>query len=220
VAAQEVVERLRTDSGEESDGDGESEGMSLAVQLIRLQSLFAKGMSRSYLPCWRERTIMPFFHIQAFPRLVLRKSPSQTLVPVAELGQLLSPAAKYAMVAEGRSLVRGAALMVQELGTWVKEKAGDDLPELTTSHVSGWAYPPPRPFVYSGSTLSEICFMTGPSGVLPERRGGNMRRSRCKLYRTKSLRGVFSAPELSLRHPPRLERRTGCVAPCLGAFFI
>jgi len=80
---------------------------------------------------------MPFFfHIQAFPRLVLRKSPSQTLVPVAELGQLLSPAAKYAMVAEGRSLVRGAALMVQELGTWVKEKAGDDPPELTTSHVS------------------------------------------------------------------------------------
>jgi len=26
--------------------------------------------------------------------------------------------------------------MVQELGTWVKAKVGDDLPELTTSHVS------------------------------------------------------------------------------------
>jgi hypothetical protein len=110
--------------------------MSLAEQLIRMQSLFAKGMSRSSMR-WRERTIMPFFHIQAFPRLVLRKSPSQTLAPVAELGQLLSHAAKYATVAEGRSLVRGAALMVQELGTWAKEKAGDDLPGLATSHVSG-----------------------------------------------------------------------------------
>jgi len=46
VATQEVVERLRTDSGEESDGDGESEGVSLAAQLIRLQSLLAKSMSR------------------------------------------------------------------------------------------------------------------------------------------------------------------------------
>lgn len=63
------------------------------------------------------------------------------LVPLAELGQLLSPAAKHAMVAEGRSLVRSAALMVQGLGTWVKEKAGDDLPELTASHVSGPTFP-------------------------------------------------------------------------------
>lgn len=47
MATQEVVERLRTDSGEESDGDGESEGVSMAVQLIRLQSLLSKSMSPS-----------------------------------------------------------------------------------------------------------------------------------------------------------------------------
>ena len=47
MATQEVVERLRTDSGEESDGDGESEGVSMAVQLIRLQSLLAESKSRS-----------------------------------------------------------------------------------------------------------------------------------------------------------------------------
>lgn len=85
---------------------------------------------------------------------MLRKSPSQSLVPLAELGQLLSPAAKHAMVAEGRSLVRNAVLMVQELGTWVKAKAGDDLPELTTSRVSGPSLP--SPFVYSSSTLAKF----------------------------------------------------------------
>ena len=67
---------------------------------------------------------------------MLRKSPSRTLVLLAELEQLLVPAARHAKVAEARSLVRNAALMVQELGTWVKKEAGDNLTELTASHVS------------------------------------------------------------------------------------
>jgi hypothetical protein len=67
---------------------------------------------------------------------VLRKSPSKALVLLAELGQLLAPAARHAKVAEARSLVRNAALMVQELGAWVNAKAGDNLAELTASHVS------------------------------------------------------------------------------------
>lgn len=78
---------------------------------------------------------LEFLHL-AFPRLVLRKSPSQTLAPLAELERLLTPAANRATVAEGRLLVRNAALMARELGEWVKEKAGDDLPELAASHVS------------------------------------------------------------------------------------
>lgn len=78
---------------------------------------------------------LEFLHL-AFPRLVLRKSPSQTLAPLAELERLLTPAASRATVAEGRLLVRNAALMARELGEWVKDKAGDDLPELAASHVS------------------------------------------------------------------------------------
>lgn len=77
---------------------------------------------------------LKFPHL-AFPRLVLRKSPSQTLAPLAELEQLLTPAANHATVAEGRLLVRHAAVRIQELGEWVKVKAGDDLPELAASRV-------------------------------------------------------------------------------------
>jgi len=77
------------------------------------------------------------FSYLAFPRLALRRSVSQTLVPpLAELKQLLSSAAKHATVAEGRSLVRIAALMVKELGVWVDRKAGRDLSELGTCYVS------------------------------------------------------------------------------------
>ena len=52
--------------------------------------------------------------------------------------------------------------MIQELGEWVKEKAGDDLSELAASRVSqtahnGWSQQP------------ESTPMTGPSGVLYER---------------------------------------------------
>lgn len=42
MAAQEAVERLRSDPSEE-ESDDESEGAPLAVQLIRLLSLLAKG---------------------------------------------------------------------------------------------------------------------------------------------------------------------------------
>jgi hypothetical protein len=42
IAAQEAIERLRADMSEE-ESDGESEGVPLAVQLIRLLSLFAKS---------------------------------------------------------------------------------------------------------------------------------------------------------------------------------
>jgi hypothetical protein len=42
MAAQEAVERLGTDPSEE-ESDDESEGVPLAVQLIRLLSLLAKG---------------------------------------------------------------------------------------------------------------------------------------------------------------------------------
>lgn len=110
IAAQEAIERLKADLSEE-ESDGESESVPLAVQLIRLLSLFAK----------------------AFPRLVLRKSPSQALAPLAEIEQLLIPAANRASVADGRLLIRNAAPMIQELGEWVKGKAGDDLSELAAS---------------------------------------------------------------------------------------
>jgi hypothetical protein len=44
IAAQEAIERLRADLSEsEEESDGESEGVPLAVQLIRLLSLFAKS---------------------------------------------------------------------------------------------------------------------------------------------------------------------------------
>jgi hypothetical protein len=42
MAAQEAVERMRTDPSEE-ESDGESEGVPLAVQLIRLLSLLARS---------------------------------------------------------------------------------------------------------------------------------------------------------------------------------
>jgi hypothetical protein len=42
IAAQEAIERLRTDISED-ESDGELEGVPLAVQLIRLLSLFAKS---------------------------------------------------------------------------------------------------------------------------------------------------------------------------------
>jgi len=67
---------------------------------------------------------------------VLRKSPSQALAPLAEIEQLLIPAAKRASVTDGRLLVRKAALMIQELGEWAKGNAGDDLSELAASLVS------------------------------------------------------------------------------------
>jgi len=41
MAIQEIIERLGTDSGEESDGG--TEGVRLAVQVIRLQLLLAKS---------------------------------------------------------------------------------------------------------------------------------------------------------------------------------
>ncbi|KAI9444189.1 hypothetical protein H4582DRAFT_1919943 [Lactarius indigo] len=113
VAAQEVVEHLRSDAGEAEDVDNLSEGVNLAVQFARITSLFAK----------------------AIPRLVLRKSPSQTLAPLAELEQFVSTATKSATVAESRSLLRGASLLVQELGTWVQGRTGDDTAELTASYV-------------------------------------------------------------------------------------
>ncbi|KAH9962263.1 hypothetical protein BC827DRAFT_1341469 [Russula dissimulans] len=113
IAVQEVIESLKTESGEESDDESESESVRLVVQLLRLLSLLTK----------------------TFPRLVLRKSLSQTLAPLAELEQLLSPAAKHATVAEVRSLVRSAVILVQELGVWAREKAGDDLSELAASHA-------------------------------------------------------------------------------------
>jgi hypothetical protein len=71
---------------------------------------------------------------------VLPKSPSQALAPLVEIEQLLNPAANRASVADGRSLVRNAALMIQELGEWVKRKAGDDLSELAASRVSQAAH--------------------------------------------------------------------------------
>ena len=43
MAAQEMVEHLRTDAREAEDVDGPSEGVSLAVQFTRIMSLFAKG---------------------------------------------------------------------------------------------------------------------------------------------------------------------------------
>ncbi len=43
MAAQEVVEHLRSDAEEAEDVDGLSEGVNLAVQFARITSLFAKG---------------------------------------------------------------------------------------------------------------------------------------------------------------------------------
>ncbi|KAI9510194.1 hypothetical protein F5148DRAFT_977142, partial [Russula earlei] len=75
-----------------------------------------------------------FFYL-AIPRLVLRKTPSRTLSPLAELKPLLSRATKNATVVDGRSLVRCAVAIVQEVGAWVREKTGDDLAELSASHA-------------------------------------------------------------------------------------
>jgi hypothetical protein len=133
IAAQEAIERLRVDLSEE-ESDGESEGVPLAVQLIRLLSLFAKS---EYICLQSIRIVdQSFLPHLAFPRLVLRKSPSQALAPLAEVEQLLIPAATRVSVADGRLLVRNAAQMIQELGEWVKGKAGDDLSELAASRVS------------------------------------------------------------------------------------
>lgn len=129
IAAQEVVERLRTDPADEVDDEPES--VSLVVQLTRLVSLLAKGNLQPL--CTNGQ---PKFPLVAYPRLALRKSPSQTLTSLAELEQLVSPAAKHATVAESRSLVRNTALLVQELGVWAHGKAGDNLTELTASYVS------------------------------------------------------------------------------------
>lgn len=133
IAAQEAIERLKADLSEE-ESDGESEGVPLAVQLIRSLSLFAKSEYMCIQLVQRvDQFLLP--HL-AFPRLVLRKSPSQALAPLAEIEQLLIPAANGASVADGRLLIRNAALMIQELGEWVKGKAGDDLSELAASRVS------------------------------------------------------------------------------------
>jgi hypothetical protein len=43
MAAQEMVEHLRSDVGEAEDVDGLSEGVNLAVQFARVMALFAKG---------------------------------------------------------------------------------------------------------------------------------------------------------------------------------
>ena len=43
MAAQEMVEHLRSDAGEAEDADGLSEGVNLAVQFARIMALFAKG---------------------------------------------------------------------------------------------------------------------------------------------------------------------------------
>ncbi|KAH9059615.1 hypothetical protein EDB87DRAFT_1621951, partial [Lactarius vividus] len=113
MAAQEVVEHLRSDTGETEHVDDLSEGVNLHVQFARITSLFAK----------------------AIPRLALRKSPSRTLAPLAELERLVSTAAKSASVAESRSLVRSASLLVQELGMWVQGRTGDNTTELTASYA-------------------------------------------------------------------------------------
>ncbi|KAH9000877.1 hypothetical protein EDB86DRAFT_2801797, partial [Lactarius hatsudake] len=111
MAAQEVVEHLRSDAGEAEDVDDLSGGVNLAGVL----------------------TLCPW--IIAIPRLTLRKSPSQILAPLAELEQFVSTAAKYASVAESRSVVRGSSLLVQELGMWVEGRAGDNSAELTASYA-------------------------------------------------------------------------------------
>jgi hypothetical protein len=41
-----------------------------------------------------------------------------------------------ATVAEGRSLVRGASILVQELGVWAQGRAGNNPAELSASYVS------------------------------------------------------------------------------------
>ena len=64
MAAQEIIESLSTDSGEESDG--ETEGVRLVVQLIRLQSLLAKG-TFDYHAVLVEGIIVYWFFIFSIP---------------------------------------------------------------------------------------------------------------------------------------------------------
>lgn len=45
-----------------------------------------------------------------------------------------------ATVAEGRSLVRGASILVQELGVWAQGRAGNDPAELSASYVSEYTH--------------------------------------------------------------------------------
>ncbi|KAI0264600.1 hypothetical protein BC834DRAFT_992654 [Gloeopeniophorella convolvens] len=106
IAAQEAVERLSSGLPEDEQSP---EQASLCVQFIRLISLLTL----------------------AIPRLVSRKPASQTLLAsLPELERLVSSAAEGISVAEGRLLVRRAVLFVRALGTWVQEKAKNDLSEL------------------------------------------------------------------------------------------
>ena len=89
------------------------------------------------------------------------------LAPLAELEQLLTPAANRATVTEGRLLVRNAALMTQELGEWVTRKAGDDSPELAASRVSRLAS-------HQFARVDRIHAVAGPAGILPERHTGGV----------------------------------------------
>lgn len=89
------------------------------------------------------------------------------LAPLAELEQLMTPAANDATVAEGRLLVRHAAVRIQELGEWVKVTAGDDLPELAASQVSQLAH-------NCSPELTKSAPWTGPSGIFPERHIGGV----------------------------------------------
>lgn len=52
MAAQEMVEHLRSDAGESEDVDSLSGGVNLAVQFARIMALFAKGKRiRPQSPC-------------------------------------------------------------------------------------------------------------------------------------------------------------------------
>ncbi|KAH9038573.1 hypothetical protein EDB85DRAFT_2189476, partial [Lactarius pseudohatsudake] len=115
MAAQEVVEHLRSDAGEAEDVDD-----------LQVYTSTVAVSQRVLIECpW----------IIAIPRLTPRKSPSQVLAPLAELEQFVSTAAKSASVAESRSIVRGSSLLVQELGMWVEGRAGDNNAELTASYA-------------------------------------------------------------------------------------
>ena len=135
MAAQERVEHLRSDAGEAEDVDDLSEGVNLAVQFARIMALFAKGKHIRPQSLY-QRGVDCGSWIVAIPRLAPRKSPSQTLAYLVELEQLVSTAAIFATTSESRSLVRGASLLVQELGVWVQEGAGNNPAELTASYVS------------------------------------------------------------------------------------
>ena len=139
MAAQEMVEHLRSDAEEAEDADGLSEGVNLAVQFARIMALFAKGKNIHPQSLCQWGLICGSWLV-AIPRLALRKSPSQTLAFLAELEQLVSPAAIAGTVAESRSLVRGASLLVQELGVWAQGRAENDPAELTVSYVSKPTY--------------------------------------------------------------------------------